>query len=79
MIKIKEYLQKDREEKRKVFDEAKGLKEEERKEFIRNYRKNRINVFDKMVEDKVINEEQAKTIKELMHKYKKENKHKNKR
>ncbi len=72
--KIKEYLQKDKEEKREIFKKAKNMSEEERKEFIKNYRKNKISFIDKMVEDKVIKKDQAKKIKEIMQKYKRGNK-----
>lgn len=64
--RIRDYLKADREEKRKVFDQMKGMNEEQRKEFIQNYRKDKVNVWDKMVEDKVITKEQAEEIRNIM-------------
>src|SRR5690606_19106542 len=70
--RIRDYLKTDREEKKKIFEQMKDMNEEERKEFIKNYRKDKVNVWDKMVKDKVITEEQADEIRKIMphHKHK---------
>ena len=70
LTKIRDYFKIEREEKRKVFDEIKDMDEAQRKEYMQNYRKNKINVVDKMVQDKVITKEQAESIKEIMPKHK---------
>lgn len=68
--KIKDYLQAERIEKRKIFDQTRNMSEEQRKEFIKNYKKNKINVIDKMVRDKVITKEQAEEIRKIMPRHK---------
>jgi len=74
--KINNYLRIEREEKRKMFDQMKDMTEEQRKEFIKNYRKNKVDVWEKMVKDKVITQEQADEIRKVMpHHRHKDHKH----
>lgn len=70
--RIRDYLKVDREEKRKIFEKMKDMNEEQRKELIRNYRKDKVNIWEKMVQDKVITIEQAEEIRKIMphHKHK---------
>ena len=44
----------------------KEMNEEQRKEFIKNYKKDKIDIWDKMVRDKVITEQQAEEIKKII-------------
>ncbi len=80
LVKVKDYFKIEREERKKLFEKMKSMDEAQRKEYMEDYRKNKVNVVDKMVEDKVINEEQGERIKEIMpkHKHNHNHKHKNK-
>ncbi|MGI5997704.1 MAG: hypothetical protein ACOX89_03465 [Lutispora sp.] len=64
--KINNYLKIEREEKRKMFDQMKDMTEDQRKEFIKNYRKNKVDIWEKMVKDQVITQEQADEIRKAM-------------
>ncbi|SHI96833.1 hypothetical protein [Lutispora thermophila] len=64
--KINNYLKIEREEKRKMFEQMKNMTEEQRKEFIRNYRKDKVDLWEKMVDDKIITKEQADEIRKLL-------------
>ena len=64
--KIKDYLKSERAEKKKIFEQMKDMNEEQRKEFIENYRKNKVDIIEKMVKDKVISKEQAEEIRKIM-------------
>ena len=66
LVKIKEYLEEERKERRKVFEEIKDMNEEERKEFVESYRKTKVNIVDKMIKDEIINEKQGEEIKKIM-------------
>ena len=66
LVAIKDYLKIEREEKRKAFEQMKNMSEEERKDFIKDYRKTKVNVVDKMIEDNVINEEQGEELRKIM-------------
>lgn len=74
LVKIKDYLKSERAEKRKIFEQMKDMNEEQRKEFIQDYRKNKIDIVDKMVQDKVITKEQAEEIRKIMPRYRKHKK-----
>lgn len=69
LLKIKDYFQIEREEKKKLFEQMKDMTEEQRREHMQNYRKNKTNVIDKMVQDKVITQEQAENIKKIIPKH----------
>ncbi len=69
LLKIKNYFQIEREEKKKLFEQMKNMTEEQRREHMQNYRKSKTNVIDKMVQDKVITQEQAESIKKIMKKH----------
>ena len=68
--KIKDYLKAERAEKRKIFERIKSMPEEQRKEFIQNYRKDKVDVMEKIVRDKVITKEQAEEIRKIIPKHK---------
>ncbi|MCK9216430.1 MAG: hypothetical protein M0P77_00710 [Firmicutes bacterium] len=70
LLKIKDYFQIEREEKKKLFEQMKDMTEEQRRQHMQDYRKNKTNVIDKMVQDKVITQEQAESIKKIMPKHK---------
>lgn len=75
--KINNYLKIEREEKRKMFDQMKDMTEEQRKEFIKNYRKNKVDLWEKMVNDQIITQEQADEIRKIMPQHRhKDHKHK---
>lgn len=69
LLKIKDYFQIEREEKKKLFEQMKDMTEEQRREHMQNYRNNKINVIDKMVQDKIITKEQAENIKKIIPKH----------
>lgn len=69
LLKIKDYFQIEREEKKKLFEQMKDMTEEQRREHMQNYRKNKTNVIGKMVQDKVITQEQAENIKKIIPKH----------
>ncbi|MPN21261.1 hypothetical protein SDC9_168640 [bioreactor metagenome] len=74
--KIKDYLKIEREGRRKMFEQLKGMTEEQKKEFFQNYKKSRKDVVQKMVDDKIITKEQAEEIRKIMPQHNKYNKNK---
>lgn len=64
--KIMEYIRTQREEKKKMFDKMKEMDREQRKEFVKNYYRDKMNIWDKMVKDNVITEQQAEEIKKVI-------------
>ncbi len=66
VTKIKDYMKAEREERQKNFEKIKTMTEEQRKEYFEKNKMQRKNMIDKMVEDKVITEEQAKEIKNVI-------------
>lgn len=70
--KIRDYLKAERAEKRKIFEQMRNMPEDQRKEYIQNYKKDKVDVMEKMVRDKIITKEQAEEIRKIMpmHKHK---------
>lgn len=63
---IKSYLVKAREERKEAFEKLKKMSPEERKQYFKECKKDRKDILTKMVEDKVITEEQAKEIRKAI-------------
>ena len=63
---IRSYMLKVREERKANMEKLKSMTPQERKEFFKESKKDRKDVIDKMVEDKVITKEQAKEIRKAI-------------
>jgi len=64
--KIMEYLRNHREEKKKMIEKMKEMDRDQRREFVKNYYRDKMNIWDKMVKDNVITEQQAEEIKKVI-------------
>jgi membrane peptidoglycan carboxypeptidase len=64
---IRNYMLKDREERKVRLEKLKSMTPEERKVYFEETKKARKDILTKMVEDKVITEEQAKEIRKVIH------------
>ncbi|MFZ5965774.1 MAG: hypothetical protein ACOYVK_01170 [Bacillota bacterium] len=74
---IKTNLEAKKAERDALREKLKAMTEEERKEFLSQNKKERINIFDELVEDDVITEEQSKQIKEAIEQWRQSNKETN--
>ncbi|MDF2546703.1 MAG: hypothetical protein K0R93_1601 [Anaerosolibacter sp.] len=63
---IQEYMKAQAEERKAEMEKIKNLSAEEKKAYFEASKKERIDIFEKMVEDGVISADEAKTIKESM-------------
>lgn len=69
---IKNYLKKKGEERKAGFEKLKEMPEAERKEFLKNKKKDKNSIFEEMVKDKVITQQEADLLKNTVSNCKKE-------
>ena len=69
---VKSYLEEAHNGIKEEIKKIKNMTKEERKEHFKKYKEEKNSVFDKMINDGVISEEQAKEIKNAMRKCKKQ-------
>lgn len=66
IIKINSFMKAEREAKREAIEKIKAMTEEERKQYFKAHKQSKKDILDKMVDEKVITESQAKEIKNVM-------------